>query len=162
MESLAQDLKYGLRSFMSFPLLTAVAVLALALGIGANTALFSVVNAILLRPAPVKNPDRLMVVWETSPRVITGEREGNEVAMANLTDWREQNQVFEDLTAMIYSNLNLQEAGEPERLQAALDASLTGTFRWNIETNDLSWDANLDRLFGLPPGKSVQSLENFI
>ncbi len=49
-----------------------------------------------------------------------------------------------------------------ERLQAALDASLTGTFRWNIQTNELSWDRNLDRLFGFPPGESVQSLENFI
>jgi predicted permease len=118
-ESLVQDLKYGFRSFMKVPLLTAVAVFSLALGIGANTALFSVVNAILLRPIALNDPDRLLVVWETNPRMIVDERSGNEVAMANFTDWQEQNQTFEGLTALIYSNLNLTEVGEPERLQAA-------------------------------------------
>lgn len=65
-----------------------------------------------------------------------------------------------DITERKKTEKALQDS--TERLQAALDASLTGTFRWNIVTNDLSWDANLDRLFGLPPGKTVQSLQNFI
>ena len=67
METLFKDIKYGIRSFMKRPGLTAVALITLALGIGANTAIFSVVNAVVLRPLPYEDPDRLVTLWETMP-----------------------------------------------------------------------------------------------
>jgi PAS domain S-box-containing protein len=72
----------------------------------------------------------------------------------------ETTQGVKALAGLRQSEQQLKES--KERLQAALDASLTGTFRWNLQTNELQWDENLDRLFGLPPGKTVQSLQSFI
>ena len=92
METILQDLRYGLRMLIKRPGFTLVAVIALALGIGANTAIFSVVNAVLLRPLPFKEPARLVNIWETRPqRGVTQ----NSVSYANFADWRDQNSVFE-------------------------------------------------------------------
>jgi putative ABC transport system permease protein len=118
MRSLLQDMRYGVRMLMKRPGFTFVAVLALALGIGANTAIFSVVNAVLLRPLPFKEPERLMAVWETNPQLGAEMRNRNEVALGNFLDWRAQNQVFEQLAALFYTNLNLTGTGEPERIQS--------------------------------------------
>jgi putative ABC transport system permease protein len=96
------------------PGFTAVAVITLALGIGANTAIFSVVNAVLLRPLPYKDPDRLVFVWETDRQ--RGGR-WHSVTPADFVDWREQNGVFEDMAAVAISSVNLTGNGEPKTLE---------------------------------------------
>jgi predicted permease len=111
---LSQDLRYGVRMLSKNPGFTVVAVLALALGIGANSAIFSVVNTVLLRPLPYQDPDRLVMVWEDRskngfPR--------DTPAVANYIDWRDQNQVFEGMAAIATQSFNLTGAGDPERIE---------------------------------------------
>ena len=119
MRTLLQDIRYGARTLLKKPGFTAVAVIALALGIGANTAIFSVVNAVLLRPLPYKEPARLVAVWETNEQLSSEFRNRNEVAMSNFLDWRTQNDVFEGMVALVYTSFNLSGESEPERIQGA-------------------------------------------
>jgi putative ABC transport system permease protein len=111
-----QDLRYGLRILMKDPGFTLVAVLTLALGIGANTAMFSVVNAVLLRPLPYPESDRLTWVWVDNR--VEGIREYI-TSWPNFADWRAQNQVFEGMAGVREQRLNLTGVGEPEELQGA-------------------------------------------
>src|SRR5918999_5575756 len=94
MLTLLGDLKYGVRMLLSTPRVTIAALFSLALGIGATTAIFTVVNAVLLRPLPFAEPERLVAIWETSP--ATNRRW---VAPANFLDWRRDTRSFERLTA---------------------------------------------------------------
>ncbi|HKP88119.1 MAG TPA: ABC transporter permease [Blastocatellia bacterium] len=115
METLIQDLRYGVRMFAKNPGVTFVAVLALALGIGANTAIFSVVNAVMLRALPYKNAESLVMVWEHNrPRA----RNQNVISPANFLNWKEQNNVFEDMAAFFDTRVNLTEVDDPEELPA--------------------------------------------
>ncbi|HEV2829420.1 MAG TPA: ABC transporter permease, partial [Pyrinomonadaceae bacterium] len=109
-----QDLRYGLRILVKNPGFTAVAVIALALGIGANTAIFSVVNTVLLRPLPYKDPEQLVMVFEDSSK--HGFPRDTPTA-ANYIDWRDQNHVFESIAAIAGASLNLTGVGDPERIQ---------------------------------------------
>ena len=113
METLLQDIRYGIRMLLMRPGFTAVAVFALTLGIGANTAIFSVVNGVLLRPLPYKNPDRIVTIWEPS-------RGGHTLGLTDLEffDYREQNHVFEEVAAFATGATNLTGSGEPERVAA--------------------------------------------
>ena len=111
MNTLFSDLKYGVRMLSKHPLVTLIAVLTLALGIGANTAIFSVVNAVLLNPLPYKQPDRLVALWENVP----GHGRWR-TAPANFFDWKKQNTVFEDVVAFGASTMTLTGDGEPEQL----------------------------------------------
>ncbi|HET6647139.1 MAG TPA: ABC transporter permease, partial [Pyrinomonadaceae bacterium] len=113
METLFKDLRYAIRSLLKQPGFAAIAVITLALGIGANTAMFSVINAVLLRPLPYHEPDRLVTIWEESP-----ERDLYQlpISYANYRDWIDQNHVFEQIAAYTFTNLNLTGAGEPARL----------------------------------------------
>ncbi len=120
---LRQDLGYGLRMLRKNPGVTLVAVVTLALGIGANTAMFSVVNGVLLRPLPFGDPGRIVEFWETNP--LKGWTQAT-VAPANLFDWQERNESFEDIGAYMGSdskeaglaNVFLTGDGEPERLRS--------------------------------------------
>jgi putative ABC transport system permease protein len=116
MGTLMQDIRYGLRGLWRNPAFTLVAVLSLALGIGANTAIFSLVNAVLLRPLPLlKEPERLVLVWEDQASIgVTRD----DVAPGNFFDWKAQNQVFEEMAALRWLSVNLTGDGEPERVQA--------------------------------------------
>jgi predicted permease len=109
-ENLVMDVRYALRQLRSNLGFTAVAILTLALGMGANSAIFSVVNAILLRPLPYPEPDRLVRVWESAPR---GERPRNVVNPMNFMDWRDQAQSFEAMAAFTGLDTNLSLRGEP-------------------------------------------------
>ena len=130
METLLKDIRYGVRGLWKRPGFTVVAVLTLALGIGANTAIFSVVNAVLLRPLQFRDPDRLVIIWEDAgflgfPR--------NTPAPANYVDWKNQSQSFEDVAATVEQTFNLTGDGNPERVAA------------------YAVTANFFPLFGVPP-----------
>ncbi len=112
MRTLWQDLRFGARMLLKKPGITLVAVMTLALGIGANSAMFSLIDALLLRPLPFKDMDRLAVVWGTLPQ---DSRFGT--SPADYLDFREQQQVFEQLAAYRWEDVSLTGAGEPERLQ---------------------------------------------
>lgn len=130
MEILKRDIQYAVRSLVKRPAFTIIALITLALGIGANTAIFSVVNAVLLRPLPFQDPEKLVIVWEDAafagfPR--------NTPAPANYVDWKTQNQSFADMAASAETSFNLTGDGEPERVQA------------------FSVNANFFPLFGVQP-----------
>src|SRR5687768_8868403 len=130
METLIKDIRYGVRGLWKRPGFTAVAVLTLALGIGANTAIFSVVNAVLLKPLQFRDPDRLVMIWEDA--TVAGFPR-NTPAPANYVDWKTQTQSFEDVAASAESTFNLTGDGDPERITA------------------YKVTANFFPLFGVPP-----------
>src|SRR5580700_4030620 len=114
LETLWQDLRYGVRMLRTNPGFALTAVLTLALGIGANTAIFSVVDAVLLRPLPFPGSDRLVRIWESKPK------EGyfrNVVNGLNFLDWREQNRSCESMAAISDATVNLKINGEPLAVQ---------------------------------------------
>ena len=114
MSTFINDLSYGVRMLLKHRGVTAIAVLTLALGIGANTAIFSVVNAVLLNPLPYKDPDRLVSLWENVPT------HGRwRASPANFFDWKKQNTVFQDVVAFGGAAVTLTGDGEPEQLHGA-------------------------------------------
>jgi putative ABC transport system permease protein len=109
LEQLGQDLRYGARLLRRSPAFSIVAVLTLALGIGANTAIFSVVNAVLLRPLPFPEPDRLVRIYESSPKG----NQRNVVNPLNFLNWRERTRSFQQMAAMHGWDSNITGEGEP-------------------------------------------------
>jgi predicted permease len=123
-ETLLRDVLYALRSLRKSPGFTAIAVLTLALGIGANTAIFSVVNAVLLRPLPYQDPDRLMMLRETDSRQNV-DHDGS-TSYRDFELWKVQNRTFEDMTIFYKSGWGVQTltgGGEPEKVQGAFVAA---------------------------------------
>src|SRR5215470_11962721 len=116
METFLQDLRYGVRMLLKKPAFTAVAVIALALGIGANSAIFSVVNAVILRPLAYKDPDRLVAINHNYPKLNLKAS----VSAFGFKTYTEQNHVFENLGAFTGWNVNLTGVEEPERLRGLL------------------------------------------
>jgi putative ABC transport system permease protein len=116
METFIQDLRYGVRVLLKSPGFTATAIIALALGIGANTAVFSVVNTVLLKPLPYKNSDRLILMFGAS--LETGQVSGS-VSPPDFVDYRQQNTTLERLAAVTGASFSLTGGGEPERIQSA-------------------------------------------
>jgi len=144
MDSLWHDLRYGARLLAKKPGFTVVAAVALALGIGANTAIFSVVNAVLLTPLPYKDADNLVVVWEKGPK-----NDQNVVNPANFMDWNEQNSVFTEMAASLDQNAVMIGDGEPEEIPSQV--ATTNLFSL------LGIDAILGRTFSPDDGKPNQT-----
>jgi putative ABC transport system permease protein len=121
MDSLIKDIRFGIRSLLKRPGFTAIALVALALGIGANTAIFSLVNAVVLRPLPFPDPDRLVWVWGN---IRSG---GNRASVSPLDflDYREQNKTLENLAATVPLPVNITGNGDPERLNSS---AVTGNY----------------------------------
>lgn len=117
MHSLWQDFRYSTRMLLKSPVFSLIAILTLALGIGANAAIFSVVNSVLLRSLPYHNPDRIVTLWENNTR------EGiprDDVSPANFLDWRERQQVFSEIAFANPNSLDYSGGDEPEVIRAAL------------------------------------------
>jgi putative ABC transport system permease protein len=110
METLLQDVRYGFRMLVKSPAFAAVTVITLALGIGANTAIFSMVNSVLLRPLPFDQPERVMLVAET------WQGQNGSVSAGNFVDWQQQNTAFEQLAAAQVSSFNFAAQDTPERV----------------------------------------------
>ncbi len=113
MNTLLADLRFGARMLLKNPMVTVIALLALTLGIGANTAIFSVVNAVLLRSLPYAEAEQLVVVWEKKQG---GKTDQNVINLGNFFDWKEQNHVFSDMAAFFDRSFNLTSDGEPEEV----------------------------------------------
>ncbi|MGB8887346.1 MAG: ABC transporter permease [Candidatus Korobacteraceae bacterium] len=126
MTNLGQDARYACRLLRKSPAFTAVAVLVLALGIGANTAIFSVVNAVLLRPLPFDQPDRLVHLWHVPPQASFPGIPLFTVSPANFLDWRSQAHSFEGMSAYGFGRYNLTGTGQPESTRVV--AATSGLF----------------------------------
>ncbi|HEY6147602.1 MAG TPA: ABC transporter permease [Thermoanaerobaculia bacterium] len=113
MGDLTREVRLAVRSLAASPGFTFVAILSLALGIGANTAIFSLVDAVLLRPLPYRQPERLVVLWE---RNIPRHRDKNVVSPGNFLDWKSRNAVFEDMALSSWTLRTILTGGEPEQL----------------------------------------------
>jgi predicted permease len=115
MGSLVQDLRYGVRTLLKSPGFTLVAMLALALGVGANSAMFSIVNAVLLRPIPYSQPDRLLKMYSRTKNFNR-----SSVSYPNFLDWQRRSHSFDRMAAYRGDNFNLTGQAEPERLRGLM------------------------------------------
>ncbi|MCI0347948.1 MAG: ABC transporter permease [Acidobacteriales bacterium] len=113
MNTLWQDLRYGLRMLLKKPGFTLIAVMTLALGIGANTAIFSVVNGVLMKSLPYHEPERIVLLWGDVP---SRNEHRTQVSATDVADWRKQNTVFEEVATFSHWGATLSGEGEPERL----------------------------------------------
>jgi putative ABC transport system permease protein len=120
MDNLLADLKFALRSLARRPGFALVAILTLAVGIGANTAVYSIAEAVLLRPLPFRDPERLVMVWE---RNLARDRTRNVVNPGNYLAWRDRNGVFEEIAAFASFSMNLTGDHEPLRLEMGVVTS---------------------------------------
>ena len=115
-----QDIRFAFRMLLKRPDFTLIVVLTLALGIGANTTIFSAIDAVLLNPLPYKDPARLMVLWETNRQLGPEMWDRNEVAIGNFLDWRSRTQAFDQLGALFYTDMNLTGTGDPQRIKSCV------------------------------------------
>src|SRR5271156_2706671 len=120
MEALWQEIRFGFRMLARSPGFTAVAILTLALGIGANTTIFSVINAVFLQPLPFPNPDALGTVWQTDLHDPSPEN-FNIVSLPNFRDFHQQNQVFESIAVFDSAGSGYNLSGEKDAEQVSGD-----------------------------------------
>src|SRR5919205_4012807 len=112
MDLLLQDVRFGLRMLAKSPGFTAVAVITLALGIGANTAMFSVINAVLLRPLPYPHPEQLVTLHESKPNFDAGS-----ISYPNFRDWQKNNRTFSAMAVARGTAFNLTGRGDAEQVR---------------------------------------------
>ncbi len=130
MKTFWQDLRYGARMLLKNPGFTLIAVITLAIGIGVNTSLFSVVHAVLMRPLPFSDPDRIAVLWGSKPQQGQDQLQ---FSLPNYNDIRDQNSVFESMAVLLTGRFNLTSENEPEEVQYALvSSSFFNVFRVNL------------------------------
>src|SRR3982074_3605020 len=123
MSGIFQDLRYAVRQLRKSPGFTVIAVITLALGIGANPAIFSVVNGALLRPLAFREPSRLVHVWHVPPAKSFPGMTTFSVSAANYLDWQNQNQVFENMAIFTYHGFTLTGGEKPEQVDASAVSS---------------------------------------
>jgi putative ABC transport system permease protein len=116
MDNLLQDIRYALRMMLKQPSVPLLALIALALGIGATTAIFSVINSVLFKPLPYPNHERLVQVWEKRPALG---RIRNVASAPDFFDWKTQNSVFEDMAAYLRTDATLGGSDSPEQIPTA-------------------------------------------
>ena len=133
MSTLLQDLRYALRQLRKSSGFTAVAVVTLALGIGANTAIFSVVNGVLLRSLEFPNADRLVRVWHVPPPKSFPGMKTFAVSAANYFDWERQNHVFERMAIYTYHGFTLTGGDKPEQVDGC--AATSGFFSSRVRVS---------------------------
>lgn len=131
MESILKDIRYGVRSLLKRPAFALITALTLALGIGANTAIFSVVNAVLLRPLPYREAQHIVTIWQNNAKAGVPR---NDVSPANFLDWQEQSHSFESIAGVEPFGFSMIGNGEPERFGAWL---VTTGFFETLGTNPL-------------------------
>ena len=136
MDTFWQDAKYAIRMLFKNPGFTIVAVLTLAIGIGANTAIFSILNSVLFRSLPYQDPDRLILVLSSDTRHT---RKGISASYPDFLDWQKQNSVFEQMSVLRAKNYTLTGFGEPERIMG-------GRISWNF-FNLLGTKTKMGRMF---------------
>ncbi|HKG48706.1 MAG TPA: ABC transporter permease [Pyrinomonadaceae bacterium] len=145
MTTLIPDIKFGIRMLLKSPMMTFVALFALTLGIGANTAIFSVVNGVLLRSFPYADPERLALVWEKRQG---GRTDQNVINLGNFSDWKDQNNVFADMAVFFDNSFNLTSDGEPEEI--------TGQYGTTNLFSVLGTNPVLGRTFAADDGREDQ------
>jgi hypothetical protein len=119
------DLRYAIRVLLARPGFSAVAILTLALGIGANTAIFTVVNAVLLRPLPFREPDQLVMLLERTTQLTTVT-----TSWQNYVDWRDQTRSYDAVAAMRSLTMTMTGDGEPERIPARMVSAHAAADAW--------------------------------
>jgi putative ABC transport system permease protein len=117
MRELLQDLRHGLRTLRKHPGFAVAAVLALGIGTGVNTAVFTVVNGVLLRPLAYGDPQALVFVWASNPKT---NRLRDPISVPDLVDYRSQSSSLENIASFVYDDFNLSTAGEPARVQGTM------------------------------------------
>jgi putative ABC transport system permease protein len=152
-DEMFQDLRFGLRMLLKHPGFTSVAVLTLALGIGANTAIFSIVNAVILRPLPYPDPERLVWIEEVSKQSNTAQ----DAWGGHFLDWQEHSQTLEGITQIDFTTLTLSGAGESERIEAGL---VSADFMQIFGVQPLMAGRNFTALEDKPGGERVAILSH--
>ncbi|HEX8128492.1 MAG TPA: ABC transporter permease [Pyrinomonadaceae bacterium] len=119
MNNLLRDIRYGARRLLKAPAFSGFIIITLALGIGVNTAIFSVAYVVLFRPLPYNDPNRIVMIWENNPRLKLGV-DKLPASPADFLDWREQNKVFQDMAAFSTFSFSLTDGNVPEKIDGAL------------------------------------------
>src|ERR1035437_481274 len=119
MNSFLQHVIFGLRLIRKSPIFYLVVILVLALGIGANSAVFSIVDAVLLRGLPYRDPDRLVMIWEKNPTLGAFIGDRVPVALSNFLEWKKRATQFESIGGFETTDLNMTSGNEPERIEGS-------------------------------------------